>query len=142
MADEQEQSQITGFIAAVSQIRRRLRSLAAFGDLSWTEATVVAHLANNGPQTTADLARAQAMKPQSMGAVIAALDERGLIERSPHPSDGRQILIALSERGRTLRHDITQAKESWLQSAFARLEPRERALLFEAVPLIQRLAGF
>jgi len=142
MTDEAHDARITDFIAAITQIRRRLRSLAAFGDLSWTEATVVAHLANNGAQTTADLARAQSMKPQSMGAVVAALDERGLIERSPHPSDGRQILISLSPKGKALRGDITQAKESWLQSALDRLEPSERALLFAAVPLMQRLAGF
>jgi DNA-binding MarR family transcriptional regulator len=142
MSDETHDTRAADFIAAITQIRRRLRSLAAFGDLSWTEATVVAHLANNGPQTTADLARAQVMKPQSMGAIVASLDDRGLIERAPHPSDGRQILVALSPKGLALRHDISQAKETWLQSALARLEPQERALLFDAVPVMLRLAGF
>jgi DNA-binding MarR family transcriptional regulator len=32
------------------------------------------------------------VKPQSMGGTLAAMEEEGLVERQPHPTDGRQIL--------------------------------------------------
>ncbi len=60
----------------------------------------MARLAKDGPATTADLARAESMKPQSMGTTIAALEEMGIVERKPHPTDGRQMNIELTAKRR------------------------------------------
>ena len=66
---------------------------------------VMRRLDTDGPATTADLARAEGVKPQSMGATIAALEEKGIVERKPHPTDGRQMNIALTAKGATVRKD-------------------------------------
>jgi DNA-binding MarR family transcriptional regulator len=118
---------------------RRIRAAAASQELSWTESAVLARLARDGPATTADLARAESMKPQSMGATIAALEERELVERTPHPTDGRQVNIELTAKGAALRKSAKDAKRTWLAQAIAQLDEQERETLFAAGEIIRRL---
>jgi DNA-binding MarR family transcriptional regulator len=118
---------------------RRLRAAAASQELSLTEAVVMARLAKDGPATTADLARAESMKPQSMGTTVAALEQRGLIERKPHPTDGRQVNIELTAKGVAVRKSAKDAKRTWLAQAIAQLDAQERETLFAAGEIIQRL---
>jgi DNA-binding MarR family transcriptional regulator len=79
---------VIDFIQAIGLLVRRVRAEAASHELSLTEAAVMARLAKDGPATTADLARAEGMKPQSMGTTIAALEEMGMVERKHHPTVG------------------------------------------------------
>lgn len=124
---------------AVGGLIRRLRADVRATDLNLSEAAVVARLEREGPLTTAALARAEAMKPQSMGALIAQLERQELVERQPHPTDGRQMLIALTEAGLAARHRQQAAKRAWLLAAIERLEPSEVQTLQAAIPLIRRL---
>jgi len=100
----------------------------------------MARLARDGPATTADLARAEGMKPQSMGATLAALEERGMVERKPHPTDGRQVKIELTAKGAAVRKSAKDAKRTWLAQAIAQLDEQERDTLFKAGDIIKRLA--
>src|SRR6202034_1881640 len=93
------ESAVIDLTQAIGLLVRRVRAAAASHELSLTESAVLARLARDGPATTADLARAESMKPQSMGTTVAALEEMGLVERSPHPTDGRQVNIALTRKG-------------------------------------------
>src|SRR5260370_22649536 len=130
---------VSDFTQAVGLLVRRLRAAAASHELSLTEAAVMARLANDGPATTADLARAESMKPQSMGATIAALEEMGLVERKPHPTDGRQVNIELTAKGAAVRKSAREAKQTWLAQAIAQLDKHEQATLFAAAEIIKRL---
>jgi DNA-binding MarR family transcriptional regulator len=125
---------------AIGRVVRLMRAAAAGHELSLTESTVLARLAREGPATTAELARGEAMKPQSMGAVIGTLEERGLVERTPHPSDGRQIHIRLTARGTAIRERTRDAKRMWLANAIAQLDVQEQETLFEAGRILRRLA--
>ena len=118
---------------------RRVRAAAAAQELSLTEAAVMSRLAKDGPATTADLARAESMKPQSMGATIAALEDMGMVERKPHPTDGRQVNIELTSKGEAMRKSAKDAKRTWLAQAIAQLDERERETLFAAGEIIKRL---
>lgn len=126
---------------ALGLLMRRLRSTAPSEsrELSWTQTAVVARLANDGPATTADLARAESMKPQSMGTVVAALEALGIVERTPHPTDGRQVTISLTARGVVLRKTAKDARRTWLAQAVARLDRKDQATLFAAVEVVNRL---
>ena len=128
------------FIQAVGLLVRRVRAAAASDGLSMTESLVMARLAKEGPATTADLARAESMKPQSMGTTIAALEEMGMVERTPHPTDGRQVSIVLTGKGAAVRKSAKDAKRMWLAQAIAQLDERERGTLFKAGEIIKRLA--
>ena len=121
---------------------RRLRSTAPTenADLSWTQRSVLTRLEKEGPATSAELARAEAIKPQSMGTVVAALEELGMIERRPHPTDGRQVVIQLTPEGREKRRLAKDAKMGWLSAAIARLPEQEQQTLASAGEIFKRLA--
>jgi DNA-binding MarR family transcriptional regulator len=99
----------------------------------------MARLAREGAATTAELARAESMKPQSMGTTIAALEELGMVERKPHPTDGRQVNIELTAKGATVRQSARDAKRTWLAQAIAQLDEQERETLFKAGEIMKRL---
>lgn len=139
MPQKNVETAVIDFAQALGLLFRRLRSAAASQDLSLTEAVVMARLAKDGPATTADLARAESMKPQSMGTTVAALEQRGLIERKPHPTDGRQVNIGLTAKGIAVRKSAKDAKRTWLAQAIAQLDAQERETLFAAGEIIQRL---
>ena len=130
---------VIDFTQAIGLLVRRVRAAAASHELSLTESAVMARLARDGPATTADLARAEGMKPQSMGATIAALEEMGMVERKPHPTDGRQVNIELTAKGAAVRKSAKDAKRTWLAQAIAQLDEQERDTLFKAGEIIRRL---
>jgi DNA-binding MarR family transcriptional regulator len=125
---------------ALGLLVRRIRAAAASHELSLTEAAVMARLDRDGPATTADLARAERVKPQSMGTTLAALEELGMVERKPHPTDGRQVNIALTPKGLTIRNTSKDAKRTWLAQAIIQLNEDERETLFKASNILKRLA--
>jgi DNA-binding MarR family transcriptional regulator len=130
---------VIDFGRAMGLLVRRMRAAAASQELSLTEAAVMARLAKDGPATTAGLARAESVKPQSMGATVAALEERGMVERQPHPTDGRQVNIELTAKGAAVRKSAKDAKRTWLAQAIAQIDEQERETLFAAGRIIQRL---
>jgi DNA-binding MarR family transcriptional regulator len=130
---------VADFVHAVGLLVRRVRAVAAAHELSWSEAAVMGRLDREGGATTADLARAESVKPQSMGATIAALEEMGLVERKPHPTDGRQINIVLTAKGAAVRKSAKDAKTTWLAQAVAQLDEQERETLLAAGAIIKRL---
>jgi len=131
---------VTELAHAVAQLVRRVRSAGARQELSWTETAVMARLDKEGPATTADLARAEGVRPQSMGATVAALEEMGIVERKAHPTDGRQVNIVLSAKGAAMRKSAKDAKLTWLSKAIAGLDEEEKETLFAAGEIIRRLA--
>ena len=131
---------VIDFTQSIGLLMRRVRAAAASHELSLTEAAVMARLDKDGPATTADLARAEGMKPQSMGTTIAALEQMRMVERKPHPTDGRQVNIALTAKGVAVRKSAKDAKRTWIAQAIAQLDEQERVTLFKAAEIIRRLA--
>ena len=127
---------------ALGMLVRRLRSRvpAESHELSWAQMAVMRRLDTEGPATTADLARAEGVKPQSMGATVAALEEMGMVERRAHPTDGRQMNIALTRRGESMRKDARIAKRALMAQAIAKLDAKEQKKLPAVTELIKRLA--
>lgn len=139
MKQEPLEVAVIDFLQAIGTLIRRVRAAASAHELSWTESAVMGRLAREGPATTADLARAEGVKPQSMGATIAALEELGMVERKPHPTDGRQVIIGLTAKGAAVRKSAKDAKHTWLVQAIGRLSEHERETLFAAGEIIKRM---
>jgi DNA-binding MarR family transcriptional regulator len=135
-ADEEAVAEL---LAAMSLLVRRLKAEARSGELSWSQVAIMARL-EGGAMTTADLARAEGMKPQSMGASLAAMEEEGLVRRKAHPTDGRQILFELTPAGIEGRYRRRLAKREWLLSAIAKLDRDEQKTLFTATDVIKHIA--
>ena len=140
MSRKNLETSVVDFMQAIGLLVRRARAAAASQELSWSETAVMWRLATDGPSTTAELARGEGMKPQSMGATIAVLEEMGMVERKPHPTDGRQVNIELTLKGAAVWKTASDAKRTWLTQAIGKLDKREQAALFAAGELIKRLA--
>lgn len=122
----------------LGQLVRRLRADAA---LPPRLVAVLGSLDRDGAATTSELAAAQRMRPQSMAATVGELSEQGLVRRRPHPSDGRKVMIELSERGRAALSAQREQRAGWLAAAISeQLSEAEQATLAESVALLRRLA--
>jgi DNA-binding MarR family transcriptional regulator len=75
-----------------------------------------------------------------MGTTVAALEKAGIVERKPHPTDGRQVNIELTAKGATLRKSAKDAKLAWLVQVIAQLDEEQQKTLFAAGGIIKRLA--
>jgi DNA-binding MarR family transcriptional regulator len=133
------QTVITDLSLAIGLLVRRLRAESNPDGLTWSQTVALSRLEKVGPMTTADLARAESVKPQSMGATLAELECEGLVKRNPHPTDGRQVLFALTAEGIEARRKRSAAKQKWLLVAMAGLDPDEQQTLATAAALIKRL---
>jgi DNA-binding MarR family transcriptional regulator len=133
---------VTDLALALGLLVRRIRSAAPSEsrELSWTHKAVMLRLDAEGPATTAELARAEGVKPQSMGATVAALEAMGIVERKPHATDGRQMKIALTAKGARVRKDAGIAKRTWLAQAVQKLDAKEQKKLPAVTALVKRLA--
>ncbi|MET7765931.1 MarR family transcriptional regulator [Streptomyces sp. NPDC005336] len=139
-ANREEEHIAVDLSAVVGQLLRRMRAASPQGELTPSQRSVASRLYTGGPATTAALARAELVRPQSMRMSLAALEEQGLVERAPHPTDGRQVVFSLTEEGRRAIASVRQAKQSWLLDAIAtRLDADERRTLAEATELLKRL---
>ncbi len=127
-------------LASVGLLVRRVRQLQAEGELTMPERSVLARLDREGPASSAELARAVQVTPQSMGATLAALAERGLLERRRDPADGRRVVVSASVEGlgllRAKRHARSQQLSRVLAEQFTDGELRQLAV---AAPLLERL---
>lgn len=120
---------------------RRLRQLPAEGELTAPESSALVRLDRGGPATVTSLARQEQISPQSMGATLAPLEARGLVERRPDPDDGRRAIISITERGLGLLRRRRNAKTEQMARALATgFSPAEIRLLADVAPLLERLA--
>jgi DNA-binding MarR family transcriptional regulator len=124
----------------LGKLSRRLRAQAPPGDLTWPQFAVLLHLENHGPATVTTLAKAEGVRPQSMGATISALEAAGFVVGEPHPTDGRQTVLSLTAAYRAWIKANRAAKEDWLGHAIAaQLSASEQAELARALLLLRRL---
>jgi DNA-binding MarR family transcriptional regulator len=122
------------------QLRRRLRAHGEHNDLTPSQVSVVLRLEQDGPATVSSLARAEGMRPQSMSAAIAPLEEAGLVGGHPDPNDGRQTLMSLTPRCIRLLRERRAAKQDWLTRRIAQmLSAGEQEKLRAALELLMRL---
>jgi DNA-binding MarR family transcriptional regulator len=126
---------------AVVRLNRRLRAQRANSTVSLTQLAAMSTLWKRGPLTPGELAAKEGVQPPSMTRVIAALEELGFVTRRPHPTDGRQAIVALTEAGRTYHDAEVSIREAWLDRRLAELDDDERELLERAAEIIDRMAG-
>ena len=121
-------------------LRRRLRAETQTKDLTWPQKCVLLRLEQEGPATVTALAKAEGVRPQSMGVTVATLAAAGLVQGKPDPGDGRRTILSLTAACRKWIKASRAAREDWLFRAMrAKLTAREQAELARAVGLLKRL---
>ncbi|MES1211988.1 MAG: MarR family transcriptional regulator [Leifsonia sp.] len=133
--------QTAGEIRALAgKLRRRLREQADAGEFTTAQASVVIRIEREGPATGTELARAEGMKPQSMGAILVLLEERGVLVGHPDPGDGRKTIWSITPEARRTIDQARATKEDWLlRTIESRLTAEEQRRLAEGVHLLSRL---
>jgi len=126
---------------AVGGLVRKLKQIPSPGELTLAETSALSRLDRGGPATSSDLAKQDRISPQSMGATLAALEQRGLVERSRDPEDGRRIMLSISAAGRRVVNDRRSARTELIARALrGGFTPAELGQLMTAAPLLERLA--
>lgn len=138
--DAAAQALATEIRRIAGRLKRRLREISGVGDMPAAQIAVLLHLESEGQATVSDLARAEGMRPQSMGAIVAALEAAGHVVGQPDPADGRRTLLSLTESSADWMRAGRAARQDMLAGAIAaRLNPSEQGLLGAALPLLARL---
>jgi DNA-binding MarR family transcriptional regulator len=137
----EERSLASRLRLAVVRLNRKLRAQRTNSTVTLTQLAALSTVAKRGPLTPGELAAKEGVQPPSMTRVIAALEEMGYVTREPHPTDGRQAIVAISEAGRAFHNAQIMAKEAWLDRRLAELTQEEQELLDKAAEIIDRMAG-
>ncbi len=142
MDQEPDIARVAGALRlSIGLLVRRLRQAKADGELTLPESSALARLDRGGPATSAALAKLDQISPQSMGATLAGLEARGLVDRGSDPGDGRRVVMSVTEAGRQALQDRRNAGTERLARALAtRFTRPELDQLLAAAPLIERLA--
>lgn len=124
----------------IRRLKRRLREHGSGGDLTSSQTSVILRLESEGPATVSSLARAEGMRPQSMAAIVGALEAAGFLSGVPDPCDGRQTLWSLSNACQKSIQERRAARQDWLTKRIqVKLSAQEQEKLAAAVDLLARL---
>jgi DNA-binding MarR family transcriptional regulator len=126
---------------AVMRFSRRLRNQRVDTSVTLTHLAALSTLKRNGPMSPGELAAQERVQPPSMTRVVVALEGMGLVTRTPHPTDGRQVIIGLTAAAEDLLSEEARAREAWLSGRLQELTPEERIVLREAAEIMEKLAG-
>jgi DNA-binding MarR family transcriptional regulator len=142
VSEDPEVGQVAAALrVSIGLLLRRLRQVQVEGELSLPESSALVRLDRGGPTTPGELAKLEQISPQSMGATLAALEARGLVERRADPRDGRRVVLSATEAGRDMLADRRNERTRQLAQALsAGFTPAELSLLLAAAPLLERLA--
>jgi DNA-binding MarR family transcriptional regulator len=126
---------------SIMRLSRRLRNEREVSDdLSANQLAVLGTLWRQGALTIGDLAAAEKVQPPSMTRTVTCLCEKGLVRRDPHPTDGRLVVVSLTDTAEGVIEESRRRKDAWLSQRLAELTPSERQTLRDAAPLLERLS--
>jgi len=126
--------------SAITRLNRRLRQARPVGEATQNQISVLTSLELGGALTPRELAEAERVQPPTMTKILAKLEERGLVQRTAHPTDRRQVLLSATEAGRAELLEQRRAKDEWLTMRLAALPADERETLFAAAEILDRIA--
>jgi DNA-binding MarR family transcriptional regulator len=125
---------------AITRLNRRMRQERPVGDLTVTQLSALTSLHLGGALTLRELSDAERVQPPTMTKIVAKLEDRGLVKRSPHPTDGRQVLLSTTGEGETVLGSYQKVRDEWLASKLAELTPGERDIVARAASILEQLA--
>jgi DNA-binding MarR family transcriptional regulator len=125
---------------AITRLNRRVRQARPVGDLTFSQLSVLTSLQLAGALTPRELADTERVQPPTMTKIVGKLEERGLVARTPHPTDRRQVILAATEQGRAVYAQFERARNEWLAVQLAELDPADRDTLSRAAEILQQVA--
>ena len=124
----------------VMRLARSLRHIRDDSlDLQSNQLSAMAVLLNDGDMLMGELAATEKVQPPSMTRIVNGLEQRGYVARRPDPRDGRQCLVTLTRAGREVILANRRRRDEWLTVRIAELDPAEREVLRQALPILARV---
>ncbi|MCG2801673.1 MAG: MarR family transcriptional regulator [Cellulomonas sp.] len=120
---------------------RRVQAERGDAGLPDPQFNVLVMLHAQGEMTPGQLAEAERIQPPSMTRTVNCLVELGLATKRENPSDGRQVLVDLTEAGRAEVHETRRRRNAWLTARLSELTADERHRLAEAAELLRKIAA-
>jgi len=121
--------------AALSIIELFLERLAPYG-LKPVDFSVMSTIQHNPGVTSRQLCATLNLLPPNLVGLIQSLESRGLIERKPHPHDGRAVGLHASPKGQALMVQAEQTASELEIEKTAKLTPAQRKTL---LTLLQKI---
>jgi DNA-binding MarR family transcriptional regulator len=125
---------------AITRLNRRVRQSRPVGDLTATQLSALTSLELAGALTPRELAELERVRPPTMTKIVAKLEERELVQRTPHPTDGRQVILAATAQGRDVLARLERVREEWLAQRLSELTAGERDVLRRAAEILRQVA--
>src|SRR3954451_25485831 len=125
---------------SIQRLSRRVRQARPVGDLTFSQLSALTSLQLAGALTPRELADTERVQPPTMTKIVGKLEERGLVKRTPHPTDGRQVILSATEEGRAVYAQFEKLRNEWLADQLAALKPEDRAVLVRAAEILQQVA--
>lgn len=125
---------------AITRLNRRVRQARPVGDLTFSQLSALTSLQLAGALTPRELADVERVQPPTMTKIVGKLEDRGLVVRTPHPTDRRQVILAATEQGRTVYAQFERVRDEWLAGRLAELTDSERDTLEHAAEILRRVA--
>jgi DNA-binding MarR family transcriptional regulator len=123
------------------RLRRRLASERdPQNDLSIPVMAVLGALFRRGELTVGELAALERVQPPTMTRKVNFLEEGGYLTRRPHDSDGRVVVVTLTDRGRDTVLADRRRRDEWLSRQLRDLTPEQREVLRAAAPILRDLS--
>ena len=126
---------------ALARSTRRIRSRRGAADLPDPQFNVLAILLREGPLSPGALAEAEHVQPPTMTRTVNALVELGFVQKSEHPTDGRQVVVSLTATGEAEVRETRRRRDAWLAERLSKMTKDERTLLADAAELLRRIAA-
>ncbi|MCV7399121.1 MarR family transcriptional regulator [Mycobacterium fragae] len=98
-------------------------------------------LSNRGPMNLATLAGVLGVQPSATGRMVDRLVGAGLIDRLPHPTSRRELLAALTKRGRSVVRQVTEHRRAEIAAIVEQMPPAERRGLVRALTSFTAAGG-
>ncbi|MFE4517163.1 MarR family winged helix-turn-helix transcriptional regulator [Kitasatospora sp. NPDC056783] len=111
---------VANIYRAASTVRQHLENSVLRGsDLTWTAFVVLWVVWVWGESETRHVAEEAGISKGTLTGVSRTLESRGLLRRVDHPTDGRLVLLALTEKGEEFMREVFPAfndEESFVTS--------------------------
>lgn len=126
---------------SLMRLSRRLRAQRVDTSHTLSQLAALATVERHGPICPGELAAHEKVQPPSMTRIVAALEGDRLVQRSPHPTDGRQHLLTITADGRALLTADRRHRDAWLSRQLHLLDTADVETLSQLIPILDRLAG-
>ena len=139
-ASTQDDLDVDVLTKTIESFNRFYIRLPTLQKLSFTTLSVLDTLAFSGPTRLTELAKNEQISQPGLTQLVTRLEREGLVERRPDPTDGRAVLIHITEDGRQIGQSRHDDRARHLLPLIAQLTPEERQAIAGALPVLSRLA--